>query len=98
MTICVEDTLHEQEICLELQGESMEASITKASKHEIDSAQGMPVSEGCSGRGKETLARAVSRQSKEMILRVRAKKRVLIVTTERKLSVRKGVSGTINRD
>ena len=99
MSIGSEDTLHKQEIGLELQGESVETGVPKASKHQIDSAQRMPIPKGCRGTRKKTLAGAVSGQTKQMRLGVGgAQSGVLIVSTEMQLGVRKRVSGAIDRD
>ena len=99
MAVGSEDTLQKQEIGLELQSESMETGVPKASKHQIDSAQRMPIPKGCRGTRKKTLARAVSRQTKQMIIGVRGAQRgVLIVSTEMQLGVRKRVSRAIDRD
>ena len=99
MAVSSEDTLQKQEIGLELEGESVETGIPKASKHQIDSAQRMPIPKGCRGTRKKTLAGAVSGQTKQMRLGVGgAQSGVLIVSTEMQLGVRKRVSRAIDRD
>ena len=99
MSVSSENTLQKQKVGLELQGEGMKTSIPKASKHQIDSAQRVPIPKGCKGSRKQSLARAVSRQTEQMIIGVRGAQRgVLIVSTEMKLSVRKRVSTAMHRD
>ena len=99
MAVGSEDTLQKQEIGLELQGESVETGVPKASKHQIDSAQRMPIPKGCRDTRKKTLARAVNGQAKQMRLGVGgAQSGVLIVSTEMQLGVRKRVSRAIDRD
>ena len=51
MAVGSEDTLQKQEIGLELQGESVETGVPKASKHQIDSAQRMPIPKAAEALG-----------------------------------------------